>query len=220
LEKRPGLSREAWVNAAIARLALGPERRRAAGTREIPDLIAHARVQLRLGAGDQVPIRRVTLERVDVHLPADEAEVRGLLQELPRGFIRNPDFGLGVEKEFGSIITSIEKLDGVISLVLTNRRQTGRDENIFFLTFGDFEDVRLAMARITRRYQAKGRVDRAILAHNEILTKLTSPGHIVAHEIHNAVDPAVRQVPAVPSSRQRQADRAELDAIVQSRAGY
>jgi len=31
---------------------------------------------------------------------------------------------------------------------------------------------------------------------------------MVAHEIHNAVDPAVRQAPTVSSGRQRQADRA------------
>jgi hypothetical protein len=118
-------------------------------------------------------IREIALEGVDVRLPANEAEVRGLLREqLPSGFIRDPDFGLGIEKEFGSIITSIEKLDGVTSLVLTNQRETGRDKSIFFLTFDDFEDIRLAMARITRRYQAEGRADRAILAHNEILTKL------------------------------------------------
>ena len=118
-------------------------------------------------------IREIALEGVDVRLPANEAEVRSLLREqLPGGFIRDPDFGLGIEKEFGSIITSIEKLDGVTSLVLTNQRETGRDKSIFFLNFGDFEDIRLAMARITRRYQAEGRADRAILAHNEILTKL------------------------------------------------
>ena len=118
-------------------------------------------------------IREIALERVDVPLPANEAGVRGLLREhLPGGFIREPYFGLRIEKEFGSIITSIEKLDGVTSLVLTNERETGRDKSIFFLTFYDFEDIRLAMARITRRYQAEGRIDRAILAHNEILTKL------------------------------------------------
>src|ERR1700730_11419176 len=106
---------------------------------------------------------RSRLSASTVPLPANEAEVRGLLREhLPSGFIREPDFGLGIEKEFGSIITSIEKLDGVTSLVLTNQRETGRDKSIFFLTFDDFEDIRLAMARITRRYQAEGRADRAI----------------------------------------------------------
>jgi hypothetical protein len=118
-------------------------------------------------------INEIALERVDFQLPTNEADVRDLLNAiLPDGFIRDPDFGLGIEKEFSPIITSIQKLVGVTSLVLTNQRKTGRDQNVFFLTFDDFEDIRWAMARITRRYRAEGRVDRTILAHNEILTKL------------------------------------------------
>lgn len=118
------------------------------------------------------PITELVFENFSAPVPATEQEVRYLLQELPAGFITTYEFGLGMEKEFLPILDAIRRLPGVTCLALTRDRETGQDENVFYLTYDDYDDVRRAMHRVTERYRAEARADRKILAHNEILTAL------------------------------------------------
>ncbi|MDE5458637.1 hypothetical protein GWE18_38895 [Bradyrhizobium sp. CSA112] len=117
-------------------------------------------------------IEEIVLEGFDVELPEDENAVHEALFHLPAGFIKNIDAGLGFPKEYRSIVDSIEEIDGVKSLVITKRGSTRLDDACFYLAYRDFEKLRLSLSRITRGYQREGRIDRAIQAHNALLTTL------------------------------------------------
>ena len=117
-------------------------------------------------------IAEIVLEGFDVDLPDDENAVHDALFHLPAGFIKNIDAGLGFPKEYRSIVDSVEEIDGVTSLIITKRGSTRLDGASFYLAYREFEKLRLSLARITRRYQREGRIDRAIQSHNVLLTTL------------------------------------------------
>lgn len=118
------------------------------------------------------PILEIALEDWSCRPPETEQEVRDMLQDLPKGFITTPEFGLGIDKEYLPILGAVRRLRGVNCLVLTRRGDTRQDENVFYMSYDDFDDVRRALHRVTSRYRAEARADRAVLAHNEILTVL------------------------------------------------
>jgi len=107
-----------------------------------------------------------------VEVPKDKDDVNDMLLRLPVGLIKSIEGGLGFPKEYRSIVDSVEKISGITSLIITKRRATGVDGTGFYLAYREFEELRLALSRITRKYQGEGRIDRAIEAHNALLTKL------------------------------------------------
>lgn len=117
-------------------------------------------------------VAEIVLEGFDVEPPDDEDGVHDALFNLPTGFIKTIDAGLGFPKEYRSIVDSVEKIDGVSSLIITKRGETRLDGACFYLAYREFEKLRLSLARITRGYQQEGRIDRAIKSHNVLLTTL------------------------------------------------
>lgn len=103
------------------------------------------------------------------NLPAREEGVAEMLGSLPEGFIRDPTWGLGLQKNFKPIIDAIVDIRSAQSLILTDKRATGLDNSIFYLSYDDYEELRRAMNRIQSRYQKEALLDRQILAHNTIL---------------------------------------------------
>lgn len=118
------------------------------------------------------PITELVFEDFRASLPETEQDVRDLLRGLPTGFITAFEYGLGVEKEYLPILEAVRRVRGVTCLVLTHSHKTGPDESLFYLTYDDYDDVRRAIHRVTQHYRAEARIDRKILAHNEILTTL------------------------------------------------
>jgi hypothetical protein len=118
------------------------------------------------------PFAEIVLEDWAYPLPQSPEEVGYLLHELPSGFIRDPAFGLGIDKEFWPILDAIRRVRGVTSLVMRNEGSTGPEGARFCMTYDDYDDVRRAMHRVTSRYRAEAKADRMILAHNDILTAL------------------------------------------------
>lgn len=117
-------------------------------------------------------IEEIVLEGFDFELPEDENAVHDALFHLPAGFLKDISAGLGFPKEYRSIVDSVEEIDSVTSLIITKRGATRLDGACFYLAYREFEKLRLSLARITRRYQREGRIDRAIQSHNALLTTL------------------------------------------------
>ena len=117
-------------------------------------------------------IEEIVLEGFDFELPDDEHAIHDALFQLPTGFIKNIEAGLGFPKEYSSIVDCVEELDDVTSLIITKRGSTRLDGAYFHLAYREFEKLRLSLARITRGYQREGRTDRTIQSHNTLLTTL------------------------------------------------
>ncbi len=78
-------------------------------------------------------IEEIVLEGFGVEPPGDEQAIHDALFQLPMGFIKNIEAGLGFPKEYTSIVDCVEELDDVTSLIITKRGSTRLDGACFHL---------------------------------------------------------------------------------------
>lgn len=98
-----------------------------------------------------------------------------LLTDLPRGLIRDPQYGLGIAKEYQTILDELEERTECTELVLSNTETTQVDRERFVLTLRDFESQRAELDRIANRAQTAAiRVKRAS-THNWLAPTLGIP---------------------------------------------
>jgi hypothetical protein len=93
-------------------------------------------------------------------------EVMELVKELPTGFVRDPQYGLGVIKEMRPLIHAIEQIEGVTRLVIAENEQTRVQRSTFYLNAAEYRQLQQGMSRTTRTYQAESLADRQLLAYN------------------------------------------------------
>ncbi|WDQ16445.1 Shedu immune nuclease family protein [Rhodopirellula sp. P2] len=114
----------------------------------------------------------LVLDGFDFDTPKSPVEVVSLLEEFPAGFIKDYEYGLGLVKDYQSIIFAVEEIPDVESLVISKTEPTGLHDYGLVISFDEFEELRKAINRITENYRSEARQDRDILVHNKILTKL------------------------------------------------
>lgn len=99
-----------------------------------------------------------------------EDEVWEFLEALPTGFVRDPEYGLGLLKELDRVVAAIEAVPGVTTLVLRKGGTSALLGDTYVLSYREFEALRLGLGRIHRRALMDARLDKAILTHNTLLT--------------------------------------------------
>jgi hypothetical protein len=100
-------------------------------------------------------------------LPTDSAEVEQLLELLPTGFTKDPDFGLGLPGSYRQLIDAIEEQTDCNELYIFNTSELSHiDGKVFRLSIDDFDDIRAKMDLVSGRAStAASRVKKAD-AHN------------------------------------------------------
>ncbi|MDO9460904.1 MAG: DUF4263 domain-containing protein [Alphaproteobacteria bacterium] len=85
--------------------------------------------------------------------PTTADEVMALLEELPSGFIKDYDYGLGLAKDYRFIVHAVEELSDCSEIVISETSQTGidADNQIFHIATKDFEWARKNCNSITNR---------------------------------------------------------------------
>ena len=119
-------------------------------------------------------IESITLDQWHFEAPETEEDLLAQLEALPAGFVKDASYGLGLQKDYRFIIETIEKIPEIKHLVISWKRQTGIEEEFYYLSFRDFDSLRRAMNRITTGKQTDGNCEKVDLAHNSLLT-LISP---------------------------------------------
>ncbi len=117
-------------------------------------------------------IATILLEGFGFGTPETTDEVKAALEELPTGLVKNHQYGLGLLKECRFIIDAIQKLREVTQLVISMKRDTKISKHSYILSFDDFDSIRRAINRITTAVRAVGTKDKAILAHNSLLSSI------------------------------------------------
>lgn len=119
-------------------------------------------------------VESITLEGFGYNTPDSVDEVLELLEQLPSGFVKDYEFGLGLLKDYRTIITSIEDIPDIKHLVITKNSKTTVDDSFYKLNFSDFETLRKGINRISSDYQGKSRIDKSIFSYNALLSQLDS----------------------------------------------
>ncbi|CAN5391780.1 hypothetical protein BH09PSE1_BH09PSE1_02220 [soil metagenome] len=103
-------------------------------------------------------------------LDDDDDDPWSVLDRLPSGFIKEPDFGLGLVKDLRFIPIIIETAPGITRLIVSKRRKTEINGSDFIISWRDFDDLRKAFNRIHTKAVTLANRDKSILAHNTLLS--------------------------------------------------
>jgi len=117
-------------------------------------------------------IRQIILDGFSFSTPESEDDIYDLLDELPSGFCRNPDMGLGFKPEYDVFINAIEQIPGLVNLLLTKNSPSSIDGETYILSYKDYEVLRKATNRIQNEARRLAREEKSVLAHNTLLTNL------------------------------------------------
>lgn len=105
-------------------------------------------------------------------IPESVYDILEIIDGLPRGFIKDYEYGFGFFKECNLIINQIEKILDIKHLIISDNEETHINENSYILKYDQFIAIRDGLERISRQYQNYGRIQKDIFAHNEILSIL------------------------------------------------
>ncbi len=116
-------------------------------------------------------IESISLEGFGFNIPDNVDEVIELLEELPSGFVKNYEYGLGLLRDYRTIISSIEEISNIKHFVITKNSASIIKDNIYYLHFKDYEAIRKGINRISRKYQKKSLEEKVIFSNNALLDK-------------------------------------------------
>ena len=124
-------------------------------------------------------IQSIVLSEYDVEIPASEEDVQSLLEDLPSAFIKDYEFGLGLQKDYRFIIHAIEEIEGVTSLILTDGfvEMIKVEDEICFCKYSLFDQARKQINRVSTRSQVASRITKSFTAHNLVAYYLDNPNY-------------------------------------------
>lgn len=123
-------------------------------------------------------IESITLTGFDFgFFPETIEQVEDILENLPSGFVKNYDYGLGLQKDYRFIINAIEENTDIKHLTISKNEKTcteaasifNNEEVSYNLNYDEYEAIRRGIDNITRNYQSEGRIDKSIFAYNALL---------------------------------------------------
>lgn len=122
-------------------------------------------------------IREIVIEKTDlwnVHqdgeLPKTRSDVLEMLHVFHSGFTKDPDYGLGLAKDYRHIVEAVEEITDAETLVISTKRTSGYNPNTktFVLAQREFDDARKAIDRITKRARAAASDVKEVTIHNAL----------------------------------------------------
>lgn len=87
-------------------------------------------------------------------MPADvdpHVEVADILDTLPAGFIKDPEYGLGLTKECDVLVNLIEESTNCTAIEFISSGDSKVEQNTFFISFARFNSLRRDLASIKSR---------------------------------------------------------------------
>ncbi|MGE0085275.1 MAG: Shedu immune nuclease family protein [Desulfococcaceae bacterium] len=119
-------------------------------------------------------IKSITLEGFDYNLPETIEDIEAILEDMPSGFIKDYEYGLGLLKDYRFIIEAIEELPEIEHLCICKEASTRISGNIYHLNFNDYNSIRKGINRISENHQENARIDKSIFSYNSLINHLDS----------------------------------------------
>lgn len=128
-------------------------------------------------------VREITLAetdiwdlRLDAELPKTRDEILEVLHDLPSGFTKDPDYGLGLAKEYRFIVDAVEALSSCSSIVISPKKtHADKAAGIFYISSADFDAMRRKINSIATASQSAGRSVKDTITHNYLAEKIGKP---------------------------------------------
>ncbi len=118
-------------------------------------------------------IESIKLIGFDFEIPKNIEDVKGILEEdLPKGFIKDYDFGLGLQREYRFIINAIERNEENNALIISKDKEIQLNSFEYLLDYSKYEAIRKKINKITIKYQEKALNEKSVLTYNELLNTI------------------------------------------------
>lgn len=126
----------------------------------------------------------ITLAETDIwdlglngELPKTRDDILEVLHNLPSGFTKDPDYGLGLAKEYRFIVDAVAALSSCTSIIITPEEKTHADEvaGIFYIASDDFDEMRRKINSIATASQSAGRSVKGATTQNFLAEKIGKP---------------------------------------------
>ncbi|MCK5683497.1 DUF4263 domain-containing protein, partial [bacterium] len=117
-------------------------------------------------------VEDIILEGFDFTTPENVEDLLDVLQELPTGFIKGYEYGLGLMKDLRFIIHTVEEIPEIKYLVVSKQGQSKIDGKMYILNYNDFELIRKGINSISYGHQKDSRIEKSIFSYNSLLHQL------------------------------------------------
>ena len=116
----------------------------------------------------------VDINKDNISDPLSKNNVMEILEDLPRAFTKDYDYGLGLAQPYRFIINAIEELSDCDEIVISHEHRTeiNHQENIFYIQTNDFEKIRKSLNNITNTCQIAAISAKSVKIHNLLAKKL------------------------------------------------
>ncbi|MET0026445.1 MAG: Shedu immune nuclease family protein [Candidatus Thiodiazotropha sp.] len=114
-------------------------------------------------------LKTIVLEGFGEHLPESVGEVKYLFEELPSGFVKDFDYGLGLIKDLQPLVSGIESIGAehlVIKDAHLDKAELDTEHKILTLSYAQFEKIRKELNKVIRNSQSASRAVRKSVANN------------------------------------------------------
>ena len=101
--------------------------------------------------------------------PTTAEDIQSVLENLPRGFLKDYQYGLGLPVTYSFLIRAIEKQTKCTEIYFTKGDPSKVEGECLFLSLEDFESARAEMDRINSRAQRAASNVKEASAHNWLL---------------------------------------------------
>lgn len=108
-------------------------------------------------------------------LPDSQAGFDDLLSDLPTGFSKQFQYGLGLKWEYRFLVHAIVDIPGTTELVISAGAETTIASPTYRLGVKHYEQLRRGIDSISRRYQREALEDKLLLAYTNLL-HVVAPG--------------------------------------------
>ena len=113
-------------------------------------------------------LKSIVLEGFDFEFPESKEETVYLLEDLPSGFVKDYDYGLGFIKELNPLVSSLEKF-GVERLVIKNanlKALIDTANKTCTISHAQFNKIRKELAKVVRKSRNASLKVRGFVANN------------------------------------------------------
>jgi hypothetical protein len=105
-------------------------------------------------------------------VPQSLEDLEATLSDLPMGFLKQPQFGIGLKKDYSQILRSIAQFQDIEEVVMPASDVVSTSGSVYTLGTQRFEALRRAVDGIRRRYRKEATEDIGLLAYTNLLTEV------------------------------------------------
>lgn len=122
-------------------------------------------------------LNSIVLDGFDFGFPDNSEEIKDLLEELPSGFVKDVDYGLGFIKELEPLISTLEEF-GVELLIIKNTKlekaEIDPTTKTCVMSRTQFEAIRKGLGKVVRNARTASLTIRKVVANNTLAFFLDS----------------------------------------------